>query len=56
MTTFDVLTFQKNNRKNYYIKGTLFFQFDQFLDSRAEIHKTFPLFFWKIFILKLPDL
>ena len=31
--------------------------FNQFLDSKAETHQIFPLFFWKIYdILKLPDL
>ena len=37
-----------------------FFQFNQFLDSRAEIHQLFALIFWKIYdikvILKLTDL
>ena len=28
-------------------KGPLFFQFNQFLDSRAEIHQIFALVFWK---------
>ena len=32
---------------NYmYLKGPLFFQFNQFLDSRAEIHQIFELFFF----------
>ena len=31
-----------------YIKGHLFFKFNQFLDSRAEIHQIFELFFWNL--------
>ena len=31
-----------------YIKGHLFFQFNQLLDSRAEIHQIFELSFLKI--------
>ena len=31
-----------------YKKGPLFFQFNQFLGSRAEIHQIVALFFWKI--------
>jgi len=32
---------------NMYIKGHLFFEFNQFLDSRAEIHQTLSCFFGK---------
>ena len=32
---------------NRYIKEPLFFQFNQFLDSREEIHQIFALFFGK---------
>ena len=28
------------------IKGPLFFQFNQLLDSRAEVHQIFELFFF----------
>ena len=31
-----------------YIKGSLFFHLNQFLDSWAEMHQTFALVFWKI--------
>ena len=30
-------------------RAIIVFQFNQFLDSRAEIHQIFWLFFWKIF-------
>ena len=33
---------------NIYIKEPLFLQFNQFLDSSAEIHQIFEVFFWKI--------
>ena len=45
---------------NMYIKGHLFFQFNQFLDSRAEIHQTLSCFLENLrnqnVILKFTDL
>jgi hypothetical protein len=54
---FDVLIFQETNAKESY----LFFQFNQFLDSRAEIHQIFALVFLENLrhqkvILKFTDL
>ena len=60
---FNVVSFQKEKRTDWPdIKRPLFFQFNQFLDSRAEIHQIFALlfFFEKLrhqkVILKLTDL
>ena len=33
-------------RECVYIKEPLFFQFNEFLDSRAEIHQIFAMFFF----------
>ena len=45
---FNVVSFQKEKRSDWSdIKRPLIFQFDQVLDSRAEIHQIFALVFGK---------
>ena len=46
---FKAVSFQKEKRTDWSdIKRPLIFQFDQVLDSRAEIHQIFAFVFWKI--------
>ena len=50
---FNVVSFQKEKRTDWSdIKKHLIFQFDQVLDSRAEIHQIFALVFGKNYDIK----